>query len=121
MKNFILQQCKYTISHKDINPYTFDDFYEYYIKDNIRLTFTYNEHLKHMFKIHSGLEINIILGRTEKQTYIINDIYHMEFNREKFTKVIGERTQKITRQIVSKYHDEFLVNTKQFFILVNGI
>lgn len=45
----------------------------------------------------------------------------MEFNREKFTKVIGERTQKITRQVVSQYHDEFLVNTKQFFILVNGI
>ena len=121
MKDFTLKQCKYTISHKDINPYTFDDFYEYYIKDNVRLTFTYNERLKYMFKIHSGLEINIILGRTEKQTYIINDIYHMEFNREKFTKVISEWTQKITRQVVSKYHDEFLVNTKQFFILVNGI
>lgn len=66
MKDFTLKQCKYTISHKDINPYTFDDFYEYYIKDNVRLTFTYNERLKYMFKIHSGLEINIILGRTEK-------------------------------------------------------
>lgn len=59
MKDFTLKQCKYTI-------YTFDDFYEYYIKDNIRLTFTYNERLKYMFKIHSGLKINIILGRTEK-------------------------------------------------------
>ena len=26
MKDFTLKQCKYTISHKDINPYTFDDF-----------------------------------------------------------------------------------------------
>lgn len=66
MKDFTLKQCKYTISHKDRNPYTFDDFYEYYIKDNVRLIFTYNERLKYMFKIHSGLEINIILGRTEK-------------------------------------------------------
>lgn len=66
MKDFTLKQCKYTILHKDINPYTFDDFYEYYIKDNVRLTFTYNERLKYMFKIHSGLEINVILGRTKK-------------------------------------------------------
>lgn len=51
MKDFTLKQCKYTISHKDINPYTFDDFYEYYIKDNVRLTFTYNERLKYIFKI----------------------------------------------------------------------
>ena len=56
MKDFTLKQCKYTISHKNINPYTFDDFYEYYIKDNVHLTFTYNERLKYMFKIHSGLE-----------------------------------------------------------------
>lgn len=71
MKDFTLKQCKYTILHKDTNPYTFDNFYEYYIKDNVRLTFTYNERLKYMFKIHSGLEINIILGRTEKlQTYM---------------------------------------------------
>lgn len=54
MKDFTLKQCKYIISHKDINPYTFDDFYEYYIKDNVHLTFTYNERLKYMFKIHSG-------------------------------------------------------------------
>ena len=75
MKDFTLKQCKYTILHKDINPYTFDDFYEYYIKDNVRLTFTYNERLKYMFKIHSGLEINIILGRTEKlQIYICDFI-----------------------------------------------
>lgn len=53
MKDFTLKQCKYTISHKDINSYTFDDFYEYYIKDNVHLTFTYNERLKYMFKIHS--------------------------------------------------------------------
>lgn len=26
MKDFTLKQCKYTISQKDINPYTFDDF-----------------------------------------------------------------------------------------------
>ena len=52
MKDFTLKQCKYTISHKDINPYTFDDFYEYYIKDNVHLTFTYNERLKYMFKIY---------------------------------------------------------------------
>ena len=49
MKDFTLKQCKYTISYKDINPYTFDYFYEYYIKDNVRLTFTYNERLKYMF------------------------------------------------------------------------
>ena len=36
MKDFTLKQCKYTISHKDINPY---DFYEYYIKDNVHLTY----------------------------------------------------------------------------------
>lgn len=46
MKDFTLKQCKYTISYKDIKPYTFDYFYEYYIKDNVRLTFTYNERLK---------------------------------------------------------------------------
>jgi len=52
---------------------------------------------------------------------VINDIYHMESNREKFTKIIKERTQKLTRQIISKYHDELLIHIKQFFILINGI